>query len=362
MSLSNPRLAWTVVFAPRRADSAPPPWPSLVTDIVGQVHLPPVDPVTHVLRGPFPVATLSRGRSLAGIRFVVSGAGRAAVLTLVDQEDGEVEGHLRLDTMRARIASTLLGLDVPKKGTSPEIEATPDRLGALLRERFLEDDDWEVLGISEICAALSEGVPEDLPGVDGFQDLGDLRMSRAVGIGQGHVAFTLTGFHTKETDRLVMERRLHVLTQGHLTTVPPLGEYGAYALTWGREAQAGLRLSTALAGVVADVRVAASWAVTGGPIEGGEPDFDRLAARLEMVRVRLKEVVGRLRRGKEELRGAAARVVGGEKEIATSSPFPEASARADRLADRLAEEEEMGARWSEALAVARRASTSGAAD
>ena len=127
MSLSDPRLAWSVVLAPRRDDVGPPPWPVFVTDVVGSVHLPAVDPLAHVLRGPFPVGTLSRGRTLGGLRFALSGAGRSAVLTLVDQEPGEAEAGLRLDSMRARIASTLLGLDVPEAGTPTELEATPER-------------------------------------------------------------------------------------------------------------------------------------------------------------------------------------------------------------------------------------------
>ena len=185
MSLSDPRLAWSVVLAPRRDDVGPPPWPVFVTDVVGSVHLPAVDPLAHVLRGPFPVGTLSRGRTLGGLRFALSGAGRSAVLTLVDKEPGEAEAGLRLDSMRARIASTLLGLDVPEAGTPTELEATPERLGALLRERFEADEHWDLLGITEVSGALSEGVPEDLPGVDGFQDVGELRIARAVGIGQG---------------------------------------------------------------------------------------------------------------------------------------------------------------------------------
>jgi len=324
----------------------------MVGDIVGKVHVPPIDPMAQVLCGPFPVATLTRGRTASDIGFALSGTGPAVVLTLVDVEPGEVEGHLRLARMRARIASTLLGLDVPKPGVSAEMEATPEILGALLREKFDESDRWELLGITEVCAVLSEGVPEDLPEVDGFVDVGEMRIARAVGIGQGHAAFTLTGFHVRETSRKVMSRRLTVLMEGHQTRVPPLAEYGAHALAWGRDAAAGLRLSQALAGVLADVRVAASWAVTGGPLEGGDPDFARLAARLEMLRVRLKEVIGRLRRGQEDLGRTCERILGENREVATSFPFPEASRRGQRLADRLAEEEEMGARWAEALAVA----------
>jgi hypothetical protein len=354
MSVTDPRLAWSVVLAPRRPDLARPAFPGLVTDIVGKVHIPAVDPMTHVLRGPLPVATMGRGRTLPGIVFALSGVGPAAVLTLVDKQPGEVEGHLRLDRMRARMASTLLGLEVPEGKVAPSLEATPERLGALLSERFADDDDWELVGITEVCAVLSEGVAEDTPDVDGYQDLGDLRIARAVGIGQGHAAFTLTGFHTRETDRKVMERRLVVLTEGHQSRVPPLGEYGAHALTWGRNAAAGQRLSAALAGVVADVRLAASWAVTGGPIDGGEPDFDRLAARLEMLRVRLKDVVGMLRRGQEDLLRAAGRVLGEGAEVRAESPFSEASRRGARLAERLDEEEQAAARWADALRVARR--------
>lgn len=352
MSVSDPRLAWSVVFAPRRPEAEPPPWPDVVARVVGKVTLPAVDPVTHVLRGPFPVATLHRGRAASGVGHILSGTGPSVVLTLTDKEPGEVDGHLRLERMRARMAATLLGLEVPAAGRGTELEATPERLGALLREQFDGDDAWEVLGIVEAAAILSEGVPEDLPSVEGYQDFGDLRLARAVGVGAGHVAFLATGFHTRETERNVMERRLTVMTEGYMETVPPLAEFGSHALHWGAAASSGLRLSQALAGVIGDVRVGASWAVSGGPIES-EPDFDRLAARLEVLRVRLKEVVGRLRRGRAALVRSASRLVGDE-DVAPSSPLTEASVRGARLADRLAEEEELGGRWAEALAVARK--------
>ena len=330
MSLSDPRLAWSVVLAPRRPEGEPPPWPELVSRVLGKVSLPAVDPVTHVLRGPFPVATIHRGRAASGVRHLLSGTGPSVALTVVDREDGEVEGHLRLERMRARLAATLLGLDVPKAGESTELEATPERLGALLREQFEADDAWEVLGLVEVAAVLSEGVPEDLPSAEGYQDFGDLRLARAVGVGGGHVAFLATGFHTKPTERHVMERRLDVMGAGYMETVPPLAEFGAHALAWGAAAATGLRLSQALAGVIGDVRLAASWAVSGGPLEGGEPDFDRLAARLEVLRVRLKEVVGRLRRGRAALVTSAERLVGDGIAVPPSSPLTEASSRAAR--------------------------------
>jgi|GEM_PF-1995674 len=361
MAIADPRLAWSLVFAPRRPEGEVPAWPELVARLVGAVHMPHIDPMARVLRGPLPVGTLARGSSEAGVRFVLSGVGHAATLTLVDKEPGEIEGHLRLERMRARFAATLLGLDVPEDGGATGLEATPERMGTLLGDVFGAEPEWELLGITEVCASLSEGVPEDAPRVDGFGDVGDLRIARATGIGQGHAAFTLTGFHTLETARLVMERRLDVLTQGHQTTVPPFADYGAHALTWGRAAASGLRLSQALAGVVADVRVAASWAVTGGPLDDGPPRFDLLAARLEMLRVRLQEVIAQLRRSQDDLTRAARRILGDGAEVGASSPFPEASSRGSRLADRLAEEEQMAARWAEALTVARRAVPEGQA-
>ena len=356
MSLGSRRLAWTLVLEPRRPEVDPPPWPALVLDTVGKVEVPEVDPVARILKGPFPLGTMARRRSEADLPMILSGVGRRVALTIVDNHLDPYEGRFVLEPLRARIASTVLGLEPPDvDAPASELAATPTRLGALLAERFEDDPDWDFVGLCEVSAALMEGVPADLPTTDGYMDHGDLRIERAVGVGQGHLAFVLSGYWTNPTEMGTMERRLHVLTHGHQSTVPPLAHFAAHALDWGRSARTGMNLDVALDGVIADVRVAASWAVSGGPLPGDqEPDFDRLAARLEMLRVRTREVIRRLRAHRADLEMAARRIVGEGAELLASSPFPEASARADELADALATREEAAASWAEALEVARR--------
>ena len=356
MSLSDPRLGWSLVLAPRAvAPSEVPTLPSIVARLAPDVRLPRVDPVTHVLHGPFPRAVLERAEGPGGLGVVVSGTGRALCLTVVHRSEGECGEFFPLAPLRGRIACALLGLDVPPMDAAPTgLEATPERLGTLLAERFEADDDWELIGLVEVAAALFEGLPADLPEGDGWLDHGDLRVARAVGVGAGHVALTLTGHHTDKLEREVMGRRLLVLTEGHLERPPAPAEYGAHALVWGRAARRGQRLVMALEGVVEEVRLATSWAVAGGPLPTDqEPDFDRLAARLEILAVQLREVVGALDRTADDLRPAAERVLGPGVEIPSTSPFTEASVRARRLREELAGRETEALRWARVLAVSR---------
>mgnify|MGYP000179510505 CR=1 FL=1 len=354
MSLSEPRLAWSVAFVPSAfLPIDAPAWPSLITEVAGNVTAPTVDPVTHILHGPIPRAALARGVTDAGLHFVVGGVGSGITLTLTDHVDGEVDA-LDLGAMRARLASALLGLEVPARGApAGEMAATPDRLGALLAERFDGEPGWRFVGLVEVSAVLQEGVASTLPDGDGWVDQGDLRIGRATGIGAGHAAWTLSGYWTTKTQRSVLDRRLTVLLKGHLNRMSAFAQYGSHALVWGEAARSAMRLSSALDGIIADVRMAASWKIAGGPLPAGqEPDFDRLAARLEVARVRLREEIVRLVTGGDRLIPSAERVLGEGATFEETGPFLEASSRAGRLVAQLEAREQAADRWAAALRVA----------
>ena len=357
MSLSDPRLAWTVVFVPTA--SAPleaPAWPSLIREVAGEFSAPTVDPVTHILHGAIPRAALARGRGPGDLRFVVGGVGTGICLTIIDAREGPIDGELDLAPLRARIASLLLGLEVPSVGAPRgELSATPEHLGALLADRLNDGGPWRFVGLVEVAGVLQEGVAGPLPDGDGWADDGDLRIGRATGVGAGHAAWTLTGHWSRATQRTVLDRRITVLTQGHLNRMSAVAQYGGHALVWGEAARSAMRLSAALEGIIDDVRAAASWAITGGPTPAGEsPAFERLAARLEVARVRLREEIARLVRGGDRLIPSAERVLGEGSTFRQEGPFLEASERSARLVAELEAREAAAERWAHALAVAMR--------
>ncbi len=358
MSLSCPRLAWTVVFVPTEPSPLEaPPWPGLITDVAGMFTAPLVDPVTHILHGAIPRAAMARGRTPQGIRYVVGGIGNGISLTLIDSSEDAIQGSLDLRARQARLASVLLGLDVPPADEPPgELNATAERMGALLAERFEADPAWAFAGLVEVSGVLSEGVPSTLPDGDGWVDQGDLRIGRATGVGARHVAWSLTGHWTTETERTVLDRRVTVLIQGHLNRMSALAQYGSYALLWGEAARSAMRLGSALEGIIADVRLGASWAITGGPLpDGATPEFARLAGRLEVARVRLREEINRLIGGGDKLVPSAERVLGEGTQFREEGPFLEASPRAARLIESLEARESAASRWANALEIAIRA-------
>ncbi len=355
MSLSCPRLAWTVVFVPTEPSPLDvPAWPGLVTAVTGAFSAPVVDPVTHILHGAIPRAAMARGRAAKGLRYVVAGVGNALCLTVIDSSEEELEGLVDLRSMQARLASLLLGLEVPLPGApTTEMSATPELMGALLAEAVAVDPAWTFAGLVEISGVLSEGVPGTLPDGDGWADRGDLRIGRATGVGARHAAWTLTGHWTTQTERMVLDRQISVLLQGHLNRMSALAQYGSHALLWGEAARSAMRLGSALEGIIVDVRFAASWAISGGPLPTGEmPDFPALSGRLEVARVRLREEISRLLRGGDRLVPAAERVLGEGTSFRENGPFLEASPRAAALIARLESEEEAAERWAHALQVA----------
>lgn len=325
MGLHDPRLAWSLLLAPRTPwAEAPPPFPDFISARFGDVAIGRTDPIDEVVRGPFPLRALARD-SVS----VLSGAGDAIAVTAIARQLGEVERHVPSDELRKEASALALG------GASVgDLTADLDAAG-----------DWTIIGLVEVEAVLSEGIPEDLPDVPGWRELGLLRLHRAAGVGEGHAAWQAEGWFTRNSERVVMDRRLEVLCLGHRSRVPSLVDYGASALRWGTAARAAGRASRALQAVIADVRAATAAGLAGESVDGV-----LLTARLERARAALAEVLLPLQERAPELRLAAERVLGAGESATPDGALVEASPRADALAQRLAALDAVGARWSAALA------------
>ena len=177
-----------------------------------------------------------------------------------------------------------------------------------------------------------------------------------MGVGEGHAAWEVQAYYTSPSEAAVAEQRLRTLREGHLTRVPAILDYASGAIQWGRAARRALSGARALDEVVEDVRVAASWAVAGGPLpgDGAEPDLPRLAARLETLRVGLVEEMESLRGLRPRLSGAVERILG-EAAPLHGGPFAEGGEDGQRLLVALDGREASAGRWSSALEVARKA-------
>lgn len=342
MSQVEARLAWTLFLAPRRPHGDRPAWPALLQRCFGDVDPGRVDPIEEILRGPLPVRVLARpetGKTL------LSGLGDGVAITgLATAPASDDEPLPSVDDLRRRAIAALLVSSEP---------ATDEAIEALLAE-LGEDPHWEVAGLVEVEAGLHEGLPEDVPEGAGWLDQGVERIHRAAGVGEGHAGFAVEAWFARHSERTVAIRRLAILCAGHGVRVPPLVEYGWSALRWGRAARSGLRRSRALESVLEEVRLAASWATTGGPVPDGlDLDLPRLAARLDTARVALQEVVEELEGRRSGVERAAARIVASGHEPSTEGPFVEASARGDEMVRTLAARVATGGRWAEALASAR---------
>jgi len=340
MSVQDPRLAWTVLLAPRGASlQAPPPWPAFVQQRFGEIPLGAVEPIQQVLQGPLPVQVLSRVDSGAA-RWLLSGLGRALGVTVLVEMPGESESDLPLEELRRCALATFLD----KEG------ALEEDLVSGLGELVSAETDWDFLGLVEAVGWLSEGAASDLPDEDGWDDLDGLLLSRAAGVGPGHVAWQLCGSFSGSTQRSVMERRVQVLLEGHLKRASALLCFGLEALQWGGVVQSATRRAAALELVVDEVRLAASWAVSGGPsVELAPESYLALAARLETLRVGLEEDVQRLQTLRAPLVGAVERVLGEGKVAGSAGALIEASPVADELLMELAGRLKMAARWGDAL-------------
>jgi hypothetical protein len=324
MGLHDPRLAWSLLLAPRSTwADAPPPWPKVVTDGFGDVSLGRTDPIDEVLRGPFPLRALARRDGM-----VLSGVGDAIALTAIARQEGEVERHVPSDELRAEASARVLG-----GGGLDGLRSDLDAAGQ-----------WEVIGLVEVQGALHEGIAVDLPDLPGWREVGPLRLHRAAGVGEGHAAWQVEGWFALGSERAVMDVRLDVLCLGHRSRVPPLVDYGAGALRWGTAARSAGRTSRALRAVIEDVRRA-----TAAGLAGEAVDTAVLNARLQRARAALAEVLLPLLHRAPELRAAAARVLGDGLTPSPHGALVEASSRADALVERLTALDGVGARWSEAL-------------
>ena len=344
MSQIQSRLAWTLFLAPRRPHAERPPWPPALRRCFGDVVPGRVDPIEEILRGPLPVRVLARPEAGGTL---LSGLGHGVAITGVAVHDiGEDEEPPPIDVLRRRAIAALLVSEEP---------ATDEQLEAFLAE-LGEDPGWAVGGLVEVDAGLFEGLPEDVPEGEGWLDQGVARIQRAAGVGEGHAGFGVEAWFSRHSERPVSIRRLDVLCAGHGNKVPPLVEYGWSAIRWGQAARTALRRSRALEAITDEVRVAASWALAGGPMpDGAEPDLSGLAARLDTARVALQEVVEELQSRRPTLGRAAARILQEGEVPAADGPFVEASERGDEMIATLAARVTTAGRWADALRTVRAA-------
>lgn len=313
--------------------SPAPPWPS------GLLQPPPVparDPIEQVLEGPFPPRVLGRG--MAGdVAWTVSGLGAATAWTAVAEwrpEDPDEDGvEAPVDDLRARAVAAVLG-----EGGVEALELEPA---------------WRIAGVVEVHGLLWLGLLDDPLPRSGAARVGDCVIGRGVGSGPGHIAWQVTAGYRGTKDRPVAEQRLRVLAEGWRERAPAPAAYGAEALRWGEGARSATRRAAALEAVCAEAELACGWAVAGGPWPGEEPDLVRIGARLDALRVGLRQDLEALDRLATPLGSSATRLLGEGTAVEPGGPCPEASSDGAALVDRLRGLERTAARWAEALASSR---------
>lgn len=331
MALRDPRFSLTVVLVPRTPwEVEPVPLPGFTADLFGDVALGRRDPIDAVLLGPYPNRVL--GRQAGDVELMLSGLGETLAVTAVSRRKGELEREPPIDELRAEAVAAL---------------AAGDESVAALVERLTAESEFDVAGLIEVDACLSEGIPGDLPEGAGLRDLAGLHLHRAAGVGEGHAAWQARGWYTRHAEHVVMEQRLAVLCRGHKGRTPPLADFGASAVRWGSAARTAERRARALEAVMAEVRAATAQAL------GGDPPDAALAARLSRARVSLAEVVVDLQARRPGLVRAAGRILGESLEPLADGPLVEGCGRAAEMVDRLASLEGVAARWADALDRAR---------
>jgi len=352
-------LAFTAIFAPiRRFRDRPPPWPEIVGRMFPDPELPSVDPVEAVLHGPIPRRRLGIATGPEGMKAQLMGFGDAFGVSVIAGLESEEERAAPTKVLRARCARALLeGMDVAHGETETGEAPLPDEdvLASGLAERLGGNPEWELLGFCEVETLLLEGIPGDLPPGGSWAESGSVRIGRARGVGEGHVAWEVRGHHISRSERDVVDRRLTTLREGYLAKVSAPAEYAAAALRWGRSARRALGQADALDALVDQVRAAASMAVASG-VDSGEapPDLLGLTARLEMLRVGLVEEVETLRVLRGRLAGSASRVFGTAAPI-VAGPFPEGVDDGAKVLEALEAREASAGRWAAVLATAMRA-------
>jgi hypothetical protein len=343
MAAQDPRLAWTLLLRPCKAIlSGPPPWPSLVLKHFGEVALGPLPSVQRVLEGPLPTQVLSRVASDDG-RWVLSGLGRSLGITVGVEHVGEVDRFVPVEELRRQAIACFVGSDSTEGAD----------LASSLRILVDQEPDWEFLGLIEVVASLGEGATPELPDENGWDDLSGLVLGRGAGTGLGHVAWELSGWYSGATERGVMSQRLQVLLEGHLKRPSALICFGAEAANWGAVVTDASRRAAALESVLDEVRLAASWAISGGPaVELDEAAHVMLSARLETLRVGLEEDLQHLRACTARLQGPVQRILGTGRTANPSGAFLEASSKAGDLITEFEGRVQVATRWSEALSLA----------
>ncbi len=335
-------MAWTLLLRPRGGFvDGPPPWPALVVDRFGEVALGPVPSIQRVLEGPLPNQVLSRGETEQA-RWVLSGLGRLLGITVVVANSSGAPPAVQEGLRRQAVAELV--------GKQSEAEANVTERIRLLVE---DEPSWEFVGLVEVLALLKEGTTPELPEENGWDELNGLVVGRGAGTNLGHVAWELSGWYSSATEQGVMLRRLQVLLEGHLTKPSALVCFGAVAASWGATVGDLTRRASALESVLDEVRLAASWAISGGPAVGlDEASYLSLATRLETLRVSLEEDVQRLRLYTERLAAPTQRILGMGRVASPVGAFMESSSRATELLSELDSRLQLAARWSETLHLA----------
>ena len=346
MSRLDARLGFTLLLRPPAPIAEVVAWPGLLTALLPDLALPTQDPLQAVLDGAFGRLVLRRRPLDDDCGLIVSGLGDVLGVTASVRAPGEVdENRDPLDELRAR-ALDLLGITDALAGDED----------ALSRSLASESGPWSLDGLVEVSAELLEGLPEDLDDDLPAAEVGNVQIVRAGGVGQGHVGWSLLGSFGRSSERPVASWGVLSLCEGHLGRVAPLVAYGAAAIGFGAALARARRQMAALDGLVPLVQAACSWATAKGPWPGAgdAPDYAGLAARLELLKVGLRESHEALRSGRGPLREAATRALVAQKP-GEGGPFVEASQRGEHALDRVAAREESVARWAGALALARQA-------
>lgn len=346
MSRLDGRLAWTLLLRPPVPPLDEVAWPELLRRVAPDLALPKQDPLQAVLDGPFGRLVLRRRPLGDGISLIVSGLGDVVGVTASVHAPGEVDDAA--DSAEPLRHRALAALDLK--------EALGGDEAALTAALHSELGAWTVDGLVEVAAELLEGLPEDLDDDLPAAEVGNVQIVRATGVGQGHIGWSLSGSFGRSSERPVASWGVLSLCEGHLGRVPAPVAYGAAALGFAAGAARARRQIAALEGLAPLVQAACSWATSRGPWPGpgDAPDFPGLAARLELLKVGLRESHEALQEHRKPLHDAARRALtGGSPQ--EGGPFVEASSRGDDALARVAAREASVARWAGALALARQA-------
>jgi hypothetical protein len=343
MSRQDPRLVWTLLLRPPTPPVDGVRWPGLLRRLTPDLEPPVQDPLQAVVDGAFGRRVLRRAPLDGDAGLIISGLGElvgvsVSVAQLGEIEEGDPSAGLREAALAALGLTQAMGGDDDALAEALASDAGP----------------WTLDGLIEVSAELLMGVPneldEDLPAAE----VGLVQIVRGGGVGQGHVAWALTGTFGRDSERPVAQRGVLALAEGHKGRVPATVAYGAAAVRFGAALSRAQRQIAALEGLVPLVRAACSWATARGPWPGpgDRPDYAALAARVELLKVGLRESHESLCEAQRPLLTAATRALVGAAPP-DGGPFVEAAGRGSEAVARVAAREASVARWAGALALAR---------